>query len=90
VNGVSIASISPYYCYPCCDVDVELLECIINYRNSIGLTCAVNEVRRELDSRSDDENDKSDCYDNLSYPMLRKSGLRPIYGAASMAILVLA
>jgi len=90
VDGSSIASIGPYYFCPRCDVDVERLESIINYRNGISLTCALNEARGELECRNDDNSDKSDCYDNLAYPVLRKRGLRPFDGAASMAILVLA
>jgi hypothetical protein len=89
VNGLSIAIIGPYYCYSRRDVDVERLECIVNYLNGISLTYALNEVRREMEGRNDDESCKSDCYDSLAYPVLRKKRLRPFDGAASMAILVL-
>ena len=90
MNGLSVASISPYYCCSSCNVDVERLECVVHYGNGISRTSTFDDVRKELEDWSDGENNKSNCYDNLAYTVLRKRGVRPNNGASSMVILVLA
>ena len=69
---------------------MELLECVIHYGNGISRTSTFDDMRKELEGWSDDESNKTNCYDNLAYTVLRKRGLRPFDGAATMAILVLA
>lgn len=90
MDRVSIACISPYYCCSCCDADVERLECVVHYGNGISRTSTFDDVRKELEDWSDGENNKSNCYDNLAYTVLRKRGVRPNNGASSMVILILA
>jgi hypothetical protein len=90
VEVLPAAGITPDYSRSSRDVDVEGLECIVDYGNGISWAGTLSEARRELDCWSDNESNKSHCCDDLAYPVLRKRGLRPVKGAASIAIFVLA
>jgi hypothetical protein len=90
VSVNSAGSVSPCYGGACGDVDVKRLEGVVNNGDRICRIRTSNDLWGELERRSNDESNESNCCYDLAYSVLRKRGLRPFDGAASMLILVLA
>jgi hypothetical protein len=90
VEVLPVASVCPDNGGSRGDVDVEWLECIVDYGDGISWICAMTERSGELGCGKNDYGNKNGSWCGLHYPEYRKRGSRPFDEATSMEILILA